>query len=105
MRNSKEIAKAEREFNYARHNAAWQDGPKEVDFAYALHCHQVLTALHINAEWERQEDMKCTINQLEAHCESLEISNIQCAVGILIALVCGAVWGNDVLMNIIWWLI
>ena len=95
MRNHPKIKEAERRFN---------DAMRSGDAVLALHQHRVLTTLYINAEWEVKESLHCTIKQLEDHIDSIEVRLGVFVCGILVALVCGAVWGNQVLVSILLWL-
>ena len=67
----------------------------------ALHWHKKLKSTYINAEWEVKQDLFCTVNKLEVHCDSLERSNN--LLGWLAAglFVLGTFYGQDILNAII----
>ena len=92
MRNAKGMTIDQR-----RYHAAVRKGNPTM----ALHWHKKLTATYINAEWEVKQDLLCTVNKLEVHCDSLERSNN--LLGWLAAglFVLGTFYGHDVLNAII----
>lgn len=63
-----------------------------------------MTSRSLNAEWETKEDMQQTICQLENYCESLETRILLFIPVAFVLLAVGAVWGNDVMYNILLWL-
>ena len=69
--------------------------------AMALHWHKKLTSTYINAEWEVKQDLLCTVNKLEVHCDSIERSNSLLgwlATGLFVL---GTFYGQDILNAII----
>lgn len=84
----------------AKYNQAMQRG----DAVMALKYLREMTARSLSAELETREDMQQTICQLENYCESLE-TRVLLFVPVAFALLAvGAVWGNDVMYNILLWL-
>ena len=83
-----------------RYQAAMRKG----NLAMMLHWHKKLTAKYINAEWETKQDLLSTVDQLEEYCESLESRLLLLVPFAIVLLVVGAVWGNDVMFNILMWL-
>ena len=95
MRDIRELRKVERKFNLDM-----QKG----DAVMALVHLREMTGRTLNAECALKEDMQQTICQLEEYCESLEV-RLSLFVPVAIALLAvGAVWGNDVMYNILLWL-
>lgn len=92
MRNTRDMATFQRRYQ----SAVGKGNP-----AMALHWHKKLTATYINAEWEVKQDLLCTVNKLEVHCDSLERSNN--LLGWLAAglFVLGTFYGHDILNAII----
>ena len=84
----------------AKYNQAMQRG----DAVMALKYLREMTARSLSAEVETQEDMQQTICQLENYCESLETRLLLLIPFAVVLLVVGAVWGNDVMFNILMWL-
>ena len=84
----------------ARYNRAMQCG----DAVMALKYLREMTARSLSAEWETKEDMQQTICQLENYCESLETRVLLFVPVAFVLLAVGAVWGNDVMYNILLWL-
>ena len=84
----------------AKYNQAMQRG----DAVMALKYLREMTARSLSAELETQEDMQQTICQLEEYCESLEVRLLLFVPVAIALLAVGAVWGNDVMYNIILWL-
>ena len=84
----------------AKYNHAMQRGSAVMALKYL----REMTSRSLSAEWETKEDMQQTICQLENYCESLE-TRVLLFVPVAFALLAvGAVWGNDVMYNIILWL-
>ena len=84
----------------ARYNHAMQRG----DAVMALKYLREMTSRSLSAEWETKEDMQQTICQLENYCESLETRVLLFVPVAFVLLAVGAVWGNDVMYNILLWL-
>lgn len=84
----------------AKYNQAMQRGDAVMALAYL----REMTARALNAECELKEDMQQTICQLEEYCESLEVRLLLFVPVAIALLAVGAVWGNDVMYNIILWL-
>ena len=95
MRNIRKLRKVQDKFDLAM-----QRGDAVMALAYL----REMTARALNAECELKEDMQQTICQLEEYCESLEVRLLLFVPVAIALLAVGAVWGNDVLYNILLWL-
>ena len=95
MRNIRKLRKVQDKFDLAM-----QRGDAVLALAYL----REMTARALNAECELKEDMQQTICQLEEYCESLEVRLLLFVPVAIALLAVGAVWGNDVMYNIILWL-
>ena len=95
MRNIRKLRKVQDKFDLAM-----QRGDAVMALAYL----REMTARALNAECELKEDMQQTICQLEEYCESLEVRLLLFVPVAIALLAVGAVWGNDVMYNIILWL-
>ena len=95
MRNIRKLRKVQDKFDLAM-----QRGDAVLALAYL----REMTARALNAECELKEDMQQTICQLEEYCESLEVRLLLFVPVAIALLAVGAVWGNDVMYNILLWL-
>ena len=95
MRNIRKLRKVQDKFDLAM-----QRGDAVMALAYL----REMTTRALNAECELKEDMQQTICQLEEYCESLEVRLLLFVPVAFALLAVGAVWGNDVMYNIILWL-
>ena len=95
MRNIRKLRKVQDKFDLAM-----QRGDAVMALAYL----REMTARSLNAECELKEDMQQTICQLEEYCESLEVRLLLFVPVAIALLAVGAVWGNDVMYNILLWL-
>ena len=95
MRNIRKLRKVQDKFDLAM-----QRGDAVMALAYL----REMTARALNAECELKEDMQQTICQLEEYCESLEVRLLLFVPVAIALLAVGAVWGNDVMYNILLWL-
>ena len=95
MRNIRKLRKVQDKFDLAMCRG---------DAVMALAYLREMTARALNAECELKEDMQQTICQLEEYCESLEVRLLLFVPVAIALLAVGAVWGNDVMYNILLWL-
>ena len=95
MRNIRKLRKVQDKFDLAMQRG---------DAVMALVYLREMTARSLNAECELKEDMQQTICQLEEYCESLEVRLLLFVPVAIALLAVGAVWGNDVMYNILLWL-
>lgn len=95
MRNIRKLRKVQDKFDLAMQRG---------DAVMALSYLRELTARALNAECALKEDMQQTICQLEEYCESLEVRLLLFVPVAIALLAVGAVWGNDVMYNILLWL-
>ena len=95
MRDIQELRKVEAKFNLDMQRG---------DAVMALKHLREMTGRTLNAEYALKEDMQQTICQLEEYCESLEVRLLLFVPVAIALLAVGAVWGNDVMYNILLWL-